>query len=68
MILVKVYNDREVRYFSSKTKASKWLECKPSNVQYYIDYEREFNGWKIKFTDDPNILNGDIDKELYFIK
>ena len=61
MILVKVYNDREVHYFSSKAKASKWLECKPSNVQYYINYGREFNGWKIDFTEDPNILNSQID-------
>ena len=67
MTLVKVYDDREVHYFSTKAKASNWLKCKPSNVQYYINYGKEFNGWKIEFTEDPNILNGDIDKALYFI-
>ena len=42
MILIKVYNDRKVHYFSTKAKASKWLKCKPSNVQYYINYGKEF--------------------------
>lgn len=64
MILVKVYDDREEHYFSTKAKAAKWLECKPSNIQYYINYEREFNGWKIELSDDPDVRNSQIDDFL----
>lgn len=61
MILVKVYDDYEKHYFSSKVKAAKWLETYQQNMNYYIDYNRKCNGWYVELCDDPDVRNCEID-------
>ena len=68
MLLIKVEKDGDVEYFSSQAKCAKWMNCFNQQVKYALERERKIDGWKLTYDDDPNILNGDIDKALYFIR
>lgn len=61
MVLVKVYDDYENHYFSSKAKAAQWLEVYNQQINYALKYEKEVKGWKVCLTDDPDVRNCEID-------
>ena len=65
MRLVKVWNDNETHYFSKGIKAAAFLGVAQGYLTNYLrgvhdGHMGKLNFW-IKYTNDPNVLNKDIE-------
>lgn len=65
MRLVKVWNENETHYFSKCTKAAAFLGVAQGYLTNYLrgvhDGHMGKLGFSIKYTNDPNVLNKDIE-------
>ena len=65
MRLVKVWNGNETHYFSKCTKAAAFLGVAQGYLTNYLrgvhDGHMGKLGFSIKYTNDPNVLNKDIE-------
>lgn len=61
MKLYKVYNGESTYYFTKKTLVARLINYKEQNILYLLKYKKQHNEWIVEETEDPNILNGDID-------
>lgn len=62
MTLIKLTKDSETLYFSTKAKVARYLSVFNQSVDYALRIPNKLlKGWNLEYTDDPNILNGQID-------
>lgn len=72
MNYIKITNNEQTFYFTSKTKAAEFIGCKQQNINTYITKGYKAKGWIISETDqiDERYLDpeSDIQKEIKSIK
>lgn len=61
MKLIKVIKENEVKYFSTKRNAATFLGLQYQNINYYMNGNKLYKGWKIVESYD-NIYTNEVDK------